>query len=49
MDNLLDNWSYYDPFGKGKITINDFRFFMCEIEPPFGDDLGLMMNTSLVD
>lgn len=38
IDNMLDIWSYYDPYGKGKILINDFRFFMCEVAPPFGNN-----------
>lgn len=38
IDSILEAWSYYDPKGTGKMTIEDFYFFLVEIPPPFGQD-----------
>ena len=33
----MDTWAYYDPKGKGKISIVDILFFIVDLKPPFGD------------
>ena len=34
---FLDTWAYYDPKGKGKISLVDIIFFIVDLKPPFGD------------
>ena len=33
----MDTWAYYDPKGKGKISVWDILFFIVELQPPFGN------------
>lgn len=33
----MDTWAYYDPKGKGKISIVDILFFIVDLKPPFGE------------
>lgn len=49
IDKVLEAWSFYDPYGKGKITIDAFYFFMVEIGPPFGNEYKLKTAISSND
>jgi hypothetical protein len=37
IDLFMDTWAFYDPKGKGKISIVDILFFIVDLKPPFGD------------
>ena len=37
----MESWAFYDPKGKGKITIDNILFFIVDLEPPFGQHSGL--------
>lgn len=32
----MDTWAYYDPKGKGKISVYDILYFIVDLKPPFG-------------
>lgn len=40
-DDLLDLWAKYDPEAEGKISLDNLRYFLCEISEPFGYEQGL--------
>lgn len=35
-ERLLDTWAKYDPEGTGLISLNNLRFFLCDLSEPFG-------------
>ena len=39
----MDTWAYYDPKGRGKISMNDILFFIVDLKPPFGQHYKLRM------
>jgi hypothetical protein len=32
----MDTWAYYDPKGKGMMSIENILFFIVDLQPPFG-------------
>ena len=36
IDAFMDTWAYYDPKGKGQMSLENILFFIVDLEPPFG-------------
>jgi hypothetical protein len=36
IDTFMDTWAYYDPKGKGQMSLENILFFIVDLEPPFG-------------
>ena len=36
IDLFMETWAYYDPKGRGKISVESILFFIVDLQPPFG-------------